>query len=61
MSLELTAVESFVALAEHRHFGHAAKALGVSVSTASKRLHRLEDDLGVPLVLRTDSSGFLPA
>ncbi len=57
MALDLTNVESFVALAEHRHFGKAASALGVTVSTVTKRLQRLEDALGVPLVLR-NSAGF---
>lgn len=52
MNLDLTGVECFVTVAEHRHFGHAAQALGVSVSTVTKRLHKLESSLGVPLVVR---------
>lgn len=54
---DLTTVECFVSLAEHRHFGHVADALGISISTVTKRLHRLEESLGVPLVERS-SGGF---
>ena len=57
MTLDLTGVECFVAVARFRHFGEAATHLGVSVSTVTKRLQRLEVALGVPLVVR-DSTGF---
>lgn len=57
MDLDLTAVESFVAVTEARHFGRAAQSLGVSVSALSKRIQRLEATLGVPLIER-DSGGF---
>lgn len=57
MELDLAAVRSFVAVTETRHFGRAAAALGVSISTVTKRLQRLEEHLGVPLLLR-DSGGF---
>lgn len=56
--MELTAVASFIALAGERHFGRTAASLGISVSALSKRIQRLELELGVPLVLR-DSGGFL--
>lgn len=58
MPLDLTGVECFVAVTRQRHFGAAARDLGVSVSTVTKRLQRLETSLGVPLVLR-DPTGFL--
>lgn len=57
MSLDLSGVEAFVAVARWRHFGQAAQELGVTVSAVTKRLQRLEAELGVPLVLR-DSAGF---
>lgn len=50
MALDLTEVECFVVVAEHRHFGRAATAMGVTVSAVTKRLQRLETALGVPLV-----------
>ncbi len=57
MDLDLTAVESFTAVTELRHFGRAAERLGVSVSALTKRIQRLESALGVPLIER-DSGGF---
>lgn len=57
MEVDLTAVATFLAVVEHQHFGRAAAVLGVSVSAVTKRLHRLEAALGVPLVER-DSGGF---
>lgn len=56
--MDLIAVESFIAVTGERHFGRAAANLRVSVSALSKRIQRLEAELGVPLVLR-DSGGFL--
>ncbi len=57
MDLDLTAVESFTAVTEQRHFGRAAERLGVSVSALTKRIQRLEATVGVPLIER-DSGGF---
>lgn len=37
------------ALAEHRHFGHAASALGVSQPALTRSLKQLEQQLGVPI------------
>lgn len=51
-------MESFIAVTREQHFGRAAQSLGVSVSALSKRIQRLESELGLPLVLR-DSGGFL--
>ncbi|UUZ58909.1 LysR family transcriptional regulator [Nocardioides sp. B-3] len=58
MDLDLTAVESFIAVTDQRHFGRAAESLGVTVSALTKRIQRLERALGVPLIER-DSGGFL--
>ena len=57
MDLDLTAVESFIAVTDSRHFGRAAAKLGVYVSTLTKRIQRLEAALGVPLIER-DTGGF---
>ena len=57
MDLDLTAVESFIAVTESRHFGRAADELGVSVSALTKRIKRLEAALGVPLIER-DTGGY---
>ena len=41
-----------VALADYRHFGHAAEACHVSQPTLSTQIRKLEEDLGVALVER---------
>jgi DNA-binding transcriptional LysR family regulator len=58
VDLDLTAVESFLAVTEQRHFGRAAENLGVTVSALTKRIQKLEGSLGLPLIDR-DSGGFL--
>lgn len=57
MHLNLTAVQSFITVADCRHFGRAAERLGISVSALTKRIQRLESSVGVPLIER-DSGGF---
>jgi len=42
------------AVAEHGHFGHAARACHVSQSTLSAGIAELEDTLGAPLVERSN-------
>ncbi|WEN14818.1 LysR substrate-binding domain-containing protein [Rhodanobacter sp. AS-Z3] len=51
--MNLRDLQYLVALAEHRHFGHAANACFVSQPTLSTQIKKLEDELGVPLVERT--------
>jgi DNA-binding transcriptional LysR family regulator len=57
MDLDLTAVESFLAVTDSRHFGRAADELGVSASALTKRIQRLEATVGVPLIER-DTAGY---
>ena len=57
MDLDLTAVESFIAVTESRHFGRAADKLGISASALTKRIKRLEAAVGVPLIER-DTAGY---
>lgn len=45
-----------LALAEHRHFGRAAEACGVSQPTLSVQLRKLEDLLGVALFERSSKT-----
>ncbi|SMY06648.1 LysR family transcriptional regulator [Flavimaricola marinus] len=45
-------LEMFIALAQARHFGKAAEAIGVTQPTLSAGIRQLEDQLGVMLVLR---------
>jgi len=52
VDLETVELRSFVLLAEQRHFGRAAEALFISQPALSKRLKRLEDKVGAPLLLR---------
>ncbi|MGN9844976.1 LysR family transcriptional regulator [Nonomuraea sp. H19] len=53
MELELGAVRAFVAVAEDRYFGEAAIRLGISQQAVSKRIARLESDLGLTLFYRS--------
>ncbi|HEX7338784.1 MAG TPA: DNA-binding transcriptional regulator OxyR [Rhodanobacteraceae bacterium] len=57
--MNLRDLHYLVALAEHRHFGHAAKACFVSQPTLSTQIRKLEDELGVTLVERTPRKALL--
>ena len=67
---DLDQVAAFVAVAETMHLGRAATGLGVSRSTVSGRLRRLEDQVGMVLIdrshrcriaLTAEGSALLPA
>ena len=54
--MNLQDLRYLLALAEHRHFGHAANASGVSQPTLSVQIRKLEAQLGVALFERTSKS-----
>ena len=51
--VELRALRSVGVLVEELHFGRAAARLGVTPSTLSRRIRAIEQELGVPLFVRT--------
>ena len=53
MDLDLARVRAFVTVADEGHFGRAAAALSVSQQGLSKRVARLEAELGVRLLTRS--------
>ncbi|WP_460275530.1 LysR family transcriptional regulator [Celeribacter sp. ULVN23_4] len=52
-NVEIKHLQVFVAVAETQNFSHAAQACGLSQSTVSLIIQRLEADLGVRLIDRT--------
>lgn len=68
MDLDLGAVRTFLAVIDDGRFTEAADRLGMSQQAVSKRIARLESDLGVPLLNRSragarlteDGAAFLP-
>jgi LysR family hydrogen peroxide-inducible transcriptional activator len=54
LNMNLQDLRYFVAVAEHRHFGRAAEACNVSQPTLSSQIRKLEDQLGVTLLERTN-------
>jgi LysR family hydrogen peroxide-inducible transcriptional activator len=52
--MNLQELRYLVAVAEHRHFGRAAEACNVSQPTLSSQIRKLEDELGVTLLERTN-------
>jgi DNA-binding transcriptional LysR family regulator len=51
--MELRDIQYFAVVAEHRHLGRAAEALGLSTPALSKSLRRLEQSIQAKLVKRT--------
>jgi LysR family hydrogen peroxide-inducible transcriptional activator len=54
LPMNLQDLRYLVAVAEHRHFGHAAESCNVSQPTLSSQIRKLEDELGVTLLERTN-------
>jgi LysR family hydrogen peroxide-inducible transcriptional activator len=52
----LRELEYLIALANHRHFGRAAKECQVAQPKLSTQIRKLEEDLGAPLIERTSRS-----
>jgi len=52
--MNLQDLKYLVAVSEHRHFGRAAEACNVSQPTLSSQIKKLENDLGVKLLERTN-------
>lgn len=52
--MNLQDIRYLVAVAEHRHFGRAADACNVSQPTLSSQIRKLEQELGVTLLERTN-------
>lgn len=55
MDLDLACVSSFLVLIDEQHFARAAARLNLSPSALSKRLRRLEHQVGTELVDRGPS------
>jgi DNA-binding transcriptional LysR family regulator len=57
--IELNKLQHFLAVWDHKHFGRAAEALGVSQQAVSASISRLEQQLEVAL-FRRSNSGVVP-
>jgi DNA-binding transcriptional LysR family regulator len=53
MNPSLNVIRGFFALAQHLHFGRAAKALGITQPALSNQIKAIEQSLGVRLFVRT--------
>jgi DNA-binding transcriptional LysR family regulator len=54
--INIDQLETFLAVADHGHLGRAAEALGADQSTVSRKVARLEQELGVALFERIGRS-----
>lgn len=52
MAIELAALRSFLALADHLHFGEASKVLKLTQPALTKQIQKLEANVGGKLLLR---------
>ncbi|MFT3876726.1 MAG: LysR substrate-binding domain-containing protein [Propioniciclava sp.] len=57
--MNLRDLEYLVAVADHRHFGKAAAACGVSQPTLSAQVKKIENELAVVLIERTSGGHFV--
>jgi DNA-binding transcriptional LysR family regulator len=57
VDLDLSCVASFLVLLDERHYGRAAAKLNLTSSALSKRIQRLERQVGVRLVVRRSAEG----
>lgn len=57
--MDIDKIESFVTLAEIKHFAKASEVLYISQPALSKRIQALEDELNVPLFNRIGKKIFL--
>ena len=51
---DLKQLRAFTVLAESMHFGNAAVKLGITQSALSQSIRHLEEDVGAPLINRTN-------
>ncbi|TFV32353.1 LysR family transcriptional regulator [Streptomyces sp. T1317-0309] len=52
-AVDLTEIETFLALAQELHFGRTAERMGLSQSRVSQLIRSLERHIGAPLFTRT--------
>ena len=54
--MDIRSLKYFLALAENLHFGRASAVSHISLSTLSRQIRQLEEDLGVDLFVRDNRS-----